>query len=350
MCLIVIGLFAVNDSGNRRRAAADGQPRPDLGRAVPARGRRRAAHRDGPAWRSSAAWRADGPMLATVLITTGVIALAVPGSTRVRGRVPDPERHLRPGLGLGGRRSRRDRPRRHVHAAPDLGGAARGRGQRRARSRPRPPPGRDRGDRPARRRPALPLLLAGRPSPTTLRWQRRSAGSRDDPDSSSPTIDWAALSPDLALLGGASRLPRRRPLFLPWSWRRPFGAAVAALCLRRRRHRGRNRLFAVDDSGQERRRRRDPARSPGRARADPRSRVGPAGGRGRPRLGAPGAQPRGRVLRAPPLRRRGNGVLRRRLEPDDAVPRARVVLDLALRPLRDRRRIARPRSRPASST
>jgi NADH-quinone oxidoreductase subunit N len=44
-----------------------------------------------------------------------------------------------------------------------------------------------------------------------------------------PTIDWAALSPELVLLGGAS-LCLVVTLFLPWSWRRPFCAAVAALC------------------------------------------------------------------------------------------------------------------------
>ncbi len=45
-----------------------------------------------------------------------------------------------------------------------------------------------------------------------------------------PTIDWAALSPELILLGGAS-LCLVLALFLPWAWRRPFCAAVAALSL-----------------------------------------------------------------------------------------------------------------------
>jgi NADH-quinone oxidoreductase subunit N len=45
-----------------------------------------------------------------------------------------------------------------------------------------------------------------------------------------PTIDWAALSPELILLGGAA-LCLIVALFLPWSWRRPFCAAVAALSL-----------------------------------------------------------------------------------------------------------------------
>ena len=58
MCLILIGLFAVNDSGARRRAAPDGQPRPHLGGPVPARGLRRAPHRRPASSRCSAAWRA----------------------------------------------------------------------------------------------------------------------------------------------------------------------------------------------------------------------------------------------------------------------------------------------------
>ena len=57
------------------------------------------------------------PVLATILIATGVIALAVPGSTRLRRRVPRPQRRLRRRLGLGGRRRSRHRARRHVHAA-----------------------------------------------------------------------------------------------------------------------------------------------------------------------------------------------------------------------------------------
>jgi NADH-quinone oxidoreductase subunit N len=45
-----------------------------------------------------------------------------------------------------------------------------------------------------------------------------------------PTIDWAALSPELILLGGAA-LCLIVALFLPWGWRRPFCATVAALSL-----------------------------------------------------------------------------------------------------------------------
>jgi NADH-quinone oxidoreductase subunit N len=44
-----------------------------------------------------------------------------------------------------------------------------------------------------------------------------------------PTIDWAALSPELALLGGAS-LCLVVTLFLPLPYRRPFAAVVATLC------------------------------------------------------------------------------------------------------------------------
>jgi NADH-quinone oxidoreductase subunit N len=45
-----------------------------------------------------------------------------------------------------------------------------------------------------------------------------------------PAIDWAALSPELILLGGAA-ICLIVALFLPWGWRRPFCAAVAALSL-----------------------------------------------------------------------------------------------------------------------
>ena len=44
-----------------------------------------------------------------------------------------------------------------------------------------------------------------------------------------PTIDWAALSPELVLLGGAA-LCLLVPLFLPHAWRRYFCAFVAAAC------------------------------------------------------------------------------------------------------------------------
>ena len=50
---------------------------------------------------------------------------------------------------------------------------------------------------------------------------------------------------------------------------------------------------------------------------------------------------RRRVLRAARRGRRGDGVLRPGGEPDDALPRARVVLDRALRPVRDRHRPGR---------
>jgi NADH-quinone oxidoreductase subunit N len=61
-----------------------------------------------------------------------------------------------------------------------------------------------------------------------------------------PTIDWAALSPELVLLGGAS-LCLVVTLFLPWSWRRPFCAAVAVLCFIGAGIAA-GILFAVDDS------------------------------------------------------------------------------------------------------
>jgi NADH-quinone oxidoreductase subunit N len=61
-----------------------------------------------------------------------------------------------------------------------------------------------------------------------------------------PTIDWAALSPELVLLGGAS-LCLVVTLFLPWSWRRTFCAAVAVLCFSGAGIAA-GILFTVDDS------------------------------------------------------------------------------------------------------
>jgi NADH-quinone oxidoreductase subunit N len=49
-------------------------------------------------------------------------------------------------------------------------------------------------------------------------------------DFRNPGIDWAALSPDLILLGGAT-VVLRVTLFLPLAARRPFGAIVSVLCL-----------------------------------------------------------------------------------------------------------------------
>ena len=133
MGLITLGLFAVNDLGFERRRAADGQPRADLGGAVPAR-RRRSSGARRPASSTALGGMARGrPALATVLMTTGVIALAVPGSAAFAGEFLDPRRRLPDRLGLGRRRRGRDRARRDVHAAADLGGAAPGARARRSR-------------------------------------------------------------------------------------------------------------------------------------------------------------------------------------------------------------------------
>ena len=48
-------------------------------------------------------------------------------------------------------------------------------------------------------------------------------------DFQQPTVDWAALTPELILLGGAA-LCLVVALFLPWDWRRAFSATVAAVC------------------------------------------------------------------------------------------------------------------------
>ena len=62
-----------------------------------------------------------------------------------------------------------------------------------------------------------------------------------------PTVDWAALSPELILLGGASVL-LLVGVFLPPDVRRPFASVFAALCLA-----GAGAaaivLFVLDDTG-----------------------------------------------------------------------------------------------------
>ena len=85
MGLIVLGLFSLNDLGLDGAIAAVGRARPGLGDALPARGDGRAA--DAARARSP---RLGGmargrPALATVLMTTGIIALAVPGSVAFAG-------------------------------------------------------------------------------------------------------------------------------------------------------------------------------------------------------------------------------------------------------------------------
>ena len=49
-------------------------------------------------------------------------------------------------------------------------------------------------------------------------------------DFRAPTVDWAALSPELILLGGAA-LVLLLGVWLPVGVRRPFAAGLSALCL-----------------------------------------------------------------------------------------------------------------------
>ena len=64
------------------------------------------------------------PALATVLMATGIIALAVPGSSAFAGEFLILAGSLRHRLGLGRRRRGRHGPRGDVHAQADLGRAA----------------------------------------------------------------------------------------------------------------------------------------------------------------------------------------------------------------------------------
>ncbi len=78
------------------------------------------------------------PVLATVLLVAGMVALAVPGSVDLRRRVPDHGRGVRGGLGLRSGGRARDRARGHVRAPADLGRVARAPGERGARRGARP--------------------------------------------------------------------------------------------------------------------------------------------------------------------------------------------------------------------
>ena len=100
------------------------------------------------------------PALATMLMVTGVIALAVPGSLCVRRGVPDPRRDLQHRLGLGRGRRDRDRARRDVHAPPDFSRPAPGAGTSCLRVCSRPSARRAGHRGPARRVSARPVCLA----------------------------------------------------------------------------------------------------------------------------------------------------------------------------------------------
>ena len=257
------------------------------------------------------------PALATVLMTTGVIALAVPRLVGVRGRVPDPRRRLPVGLGLVGRRRGRDRARGDVHAAADL---------RRAPPRRRARPSRDAALdlRPAElgvvvplvALPARPLGVARGDHRALVRRARRHRSDRRCPRLRH-VIDDAAQST-------GSRSRRR------WRCSRAGGVCAArsrCSCRARRASRSRPRLRAgfvgrvrrsrsllVDGTPPRRRRRSSDAIARDRSAALARS-SSPAAGcspccvsygeRWRER-------PRRRVLRAARRGRRRDGLLRRR--------------------------------------
>ena len=350
MGLITLGVFAVRRPRARRRHAPVGHPRPHLREHVPARRDGRAALRDGRARRARRAWREGGPMLATVVHRRGDDRARRAGLGDVRGRVPDPGRrlraragatrssvalgivlaamytlrlisailHVKPGTAvrdealdlrpgeLGARPAAASRPPRPL----GLAGAR----------QPERVPGQRRGSRRSRRRSSdrhadrrLARALADARAARRVRRRAARRGAR-------PRLDAQARSRrSVALVGFVARGrarrrrlrrdARRREVLLDESMARDRLAALAQVILARDRRRRRARLL----------------------------------GRAAPR------QPR-RVLRAARRGRRRDGLLRQRREPDDAVPRARVVLDLPLHPRARSTPSARPRSRRGSST
>ena len=165
---------------SRRRGAALGQPRARLGRHVPRRGDDRDAHRHRPVLGARRAREGQADPGDARDRARDVHA----GRSRLvelRRRVRDPRRGLRAGMGVRGRRSGRDRPRRALRAAADLGSAPRAARQRREGGRDRPRRQRARARRPAGRHPRGALRLARRgvtsaPSRPTRR--RRSSAHR----------------------------------------------------------------------------------------------------------------------------------------------------------------------------
>ncbi len=159
-----------------------------------------------------------------------------------------------------------------------------------------------------------------------------------DVDFTNPGIDWAALSPELILLGGAS-VVAARALFLPPSAQQAVLRGRRGALPRRGRRAPRSRSSSHDETA-------------GRvvAEAIRRDRLAELGqilvaASGLLTVGVAYCEPGGagagrRVLRAPAHGRRRHGLLRRRRQPHDALPRPRVVLDLPLRPDRDRDRPA----------
>ena len=189
--------------------------------------------------------------------------------------------------------------------------------------------------------PGAELVGTGqRPHRTTSRrkagWTsstRRSRAAR--PMIDTPSVDWFALSPSLVALGAAA-------ICLLSGRFRPALAAAAVRRVHRRarlhRCRGHGRPRLHREPGREPRGgRRDHPRPLRRLRPDRRHGRGPAHDR-RVLLGPDAPRPHRRVLRAPGHGRRGHGLPRPGVEPDDALPRARMVLGLPVRAVRDRDR------------
>ena len=159
-------------------------------------------------------------------MTTGIIALAVPGSARFAGEFLILAGVFDVGLGLGGGRRGGDRARGDVHAAADLGGAA--------RARAAAPSATTSLDlRPVELALVVPLVAAllalsawpavdHRPLVPAVDRRRREALRVI----TTPKVDWLALSPTLALLG-ASGVALLGSVLVPRWMRRGFSALVA---------------------------------------------------------------------------------------------------------------------------
>ena len=203
--------------------------------------------------------------------------------------------------------------------------------------------------RSARRARPLPLGLAGLdlgplvPAASDRGSRRGGSSDRGSAVIPTPKVDWLALSPTLALLG-ASGLALLGSVLVPWWIRRGFTAFVAFAGFVTA---GVFAGIVFDESADAQTL---IAESFTRDRLGALAAILIAGGGALTVLvswGERRRRPRGRVLRAARGGRCRHGLLRHGRQPDDALPRARVVLDLPLHPLRARhapRGVARGRA------
>ena len=213
----------------RRRGAADGRARARVDGAVPDRRHGRAPDDDRPV--RAPRRDGEGPPRARDAADDRRRHLARgAGIGGVRGRVPDPRRRVPARVVVGGDRRRRDRARGDVHAARDLGRAARGARLDGRRRGARPAARRARARRAARRRAARPLRVAGGDLAPLVRGRRADAAGRRSSSSDRDAARRLVLDlDDPRAARGVVRRAARAPCSCPRRSARPFAAIVSSL-------------------------------------------------------------------------------------------------------------------------